>query len=223
MNGILPSSARARAPERSARLSARTKILRAAMALEDHRSVHEHTVDELAASANVAKGSVYYHFGSKERLVQEMLIYGASELMDIMEEFDANSGGAEGADDVRTQYRQQVTSAFEFLNTFPSFTGLVAFAMARSQAQESEQLRAGKEAMIALIANRLERLDKAAVSVGLRDVLTPPNSLEITATGLLSAAVTLSIERHTSHPERTVEECVEALVRMSLPEVPIRS
>lgn len=212
---------RSMSPRRPVRLSARIKILRAAMALEDHRSVHEHTVDELAASAKVAKGSVYYHFGSKERLVQEMLIYGASELTTILEGSEAISDRAEGADAVRLNYRQQVTAAFEFLNAFPSFTGLVAFAMARSQAQESEQLREGKDAIIALIADRLERLDRKSVSAGLRESPTPRTTLEITATGLTSAAVTLSIEQHTSQPQWTVQECVDALVGMSLPEMPV--
>lgn len=211
------------APGRPKRLSARIKILRAAMALEDHRSVHEHTVDQLAASAKVAKGSVYYHFGSKERLVQEMLLYGAAELRAILESSEANGESAEGVEAVRSQYRQQVSAAFEFLGSFPSFTGLVAFAMARGQAQESEQLREGKETIIELITNRLEHLDRKSVAAGLRPARTARTTLEITATGLLSAAVTLSIERLTTNPQWTLQECVDALVNMSLPEAPFSS
>lgn len=206
-----------RAQGSSGRISARTKILRAAMALEDHRSVNELTVDEIAASAQVAKGSVYYHFGSKEQLVQEMLLYGAAELMAIMEKSAQESQPDQGAEELRGQYRQQVAASFTFLNAFPSFTGLVAFAMARSQAQESQQLREGKEAIVSLITDRLEHLDRRTVAAGLRSTPTARTTLEIAATGLLSAAVTLSIERHTSHPEWTVEECIDALVNMSGP------
>lgn len=211
---IVPSRSAQRS---SGRISARTKILRAAMALEDHRSVNELTVDEIAASAQVAKGSVYYHFGSKEHLVQEMLLYGASELMAIMDESAEESGGYQGVEGLRAQYRRQVAASFNFLNAFPSFTGLVAFAMARRQAQESEQLREGKEAIVSLITNRLEHLDRRSVARGLRSTPTERTTLEIAATGLLSAAVTLSIERHTLHPDWSVEECIDALVNMSLP------
>lgn len=64
---------------------ARVRILEAMITLDDHRSVHEHTVDELAAIAGVAKGSVYYQFGSKARLVREMLVHGGEELRVMMD------------------------------------------------------------------------------------------------------------------------------------------
>lgn len=202
-----------------ARPSARVRILHAMMRLDDHRSVQEHTVGELAAIAGVAKGSVYYQFGSKDQLVREMLVHGAEELRRAMDvaAAQADDGGTGGVDvlaSVRASFTAELRAAFEFLDAHPSFTGLVAFALARRRDDESQQLRAEKESIIALLADRLARLDAAAAAVDASRAPAARTRLEITATGLLSAAVTLSIDRHTTHPEWSVDDCVDALAAM---------
>ncbi|WP_010524774.1 TetR/AcrR family transcriptional regulator [Nesterenkonia sp. F] len=191
---------------------ARVRILEAMMALDDHRSVHEHTVDELAAVAGVAKGSVYYQFGSKDRLVREMLVHGGEELRVMM---DATAEErTETGDDERAGFAARLRAAVEFLDAHPSFTGLVAFALARRRDDESQQLRSEKESIIALLADRLAALDAAVVADDPARAPATRARLEITATGLLSAAVTLTIDRHTTHPEWSVADCVDALVAM---------
>lgn len=191
--------------------SARVRLLQALMSLDDHRSVQEHSVDELAAIAGVAKGSVYYQFGSKENLVRQMLVHGAEELQRIMDELDDGEGLAA----VLTSLTAQIRAAFAFLREYPSFTGLVAYALARRRDDESQQLRAEKEAIVGLLTDRLGRLDAAKVAGGLTEAASSPARLEIMATSLLSAAVTLSIEQHTTDQEWSEEDCVQALVAMS--------
>lgn len=207
---------------------ARVRILEAMMTLDDHRSVHEHTVDELAAIAGVAKGSVYYQFGSKDRLVREMLVHGGEELRVMMDaaaeraeprgegdDVDADDGDVDPDTDngERAGFAARLRAAVEFLDAHPSFTGLVAFALARRRDDEAQQLRAEKESIVALLADQLAALD-AAVAAGAGRAPASRTRLEITATGLLSAAVTLAIDRHTTHPEWRVDDCVEALVAM---------
>lgn len=208
---------------------ARVRILEAMMTLDDHRSVHEHTVDELAAIAGVAKGSVYYQFGSKDRLVREMLVHGGEELRVMMDAAAERAEPRGESDDVdpdddgdvdpdtddgeRAGFAARLRAAVEFLDAHPSFTGLVAFALARRRDDEAQQLRAEKESIVALLADQLAALD-AAVAAGAGRAPASRTRLEITATGLLSAAVTLAIDRHTTHPEWRVDDCVEALVAM---------
>lgn len=208
-------------PNSGTRRSARDRILRGMMALDDHRSVQEHTVDELAAIAQVAKGSVYYHFGSKEKLVSGILVHGAEELQSIMDDLDTDAVGLSAA---RESFRAQLRAAFEFLRDYPSFTGLVAFALARRRDDESQQLRREKEAIVMLLASRLRRLGEAEAAEA-EGGAAPPRATssplqEIAATALLSAAVTLSIDQHTTHPEWSVDECVEVLIRMSVGPLP---
>lgn len=191
------------------KVSARVRILRAMMALDDHRSIQEHTVDQIARFAAVAKGSVYYHFGSKESLVREILVHGAAEMKALMDGLPTDSTAA---DDARTAFRRQVSAAFRFLGEYPSFTGLVAFALAQREGDDSHQLRTEKEAIVTLLADRIEHLEQAEGSAA---ELTPRPTLEIAATALLSAAVTLSIERMTTHTEWTTDACVDAILRIA--------
>ncbi|GAB3848899.1 TetR/AcrR family transcriptional regulator [Nesterenkonia populi] len=189
--------------------SARVRILRAMMALDDHRSVQEHTVEEIARLAGVAKGSVYYHFSSKESLVREILVHGAAEMKELM---DGLQGEGPTPEDAREAFRTQVAAAFRFLEDHSSFTGLVAFALAQREGDESHQLRAEKEAIVSLLADRIEHLERSRAA---GESLTPRHTLEIAATALLSAAVTLSIERMTVHPDWSAEACVDALLRIA--------
>lgn len=200
------------------RTSARVRILHGMMSLNDHRSIQDHTVDELARIAEVAKGSVYYHFGSKDELVREMLVHGAAELQSIMdrartEHSREDAGLADGAT-ARGMFSAQLHAAFEFLGQHPSFTGLVAFALAQRKGDDSHRLRTEKEAIVGLLADQLRQLEEAESAEGLQEGVTPLETLQISATALLSAAVTLSIERLTVHPRWRAEDCVEALLRM---------
>lgn len=53
-------------------ISARERLLRAALQLFAERGQRA-SVEEIARQARVAKGTVYYHFGSKRRLIQQAL------------------------------------------------------------------------------------------------------------------------------------------------------
>lgn len=193
------------------KISARVRILRAMMALDDHRSVQDHTVDELARFAQVAKGSVYYHFGSKDNLVREMLVHGAAELQALMDGVDAEGSSAE---QVRRTFRARLYAACRFLEEYPSFTGLVAYALAQRKGDNSHQLRAEKETIVSLLAERIQMLERAEEAEGAVDSRTPRATLEIAATAMLSAAVTLTIERTTIHQEWSLDSCVDALLRL---------
>lgn len=193
------------------RIPARIRLLEAMMSLDDHRSVQEHTVEELATAAGVAKGSVYYQFGSKEKLVKEMLVYGAGQLQQLMDEAATDDGASLTA--ARDSFAAQLQAAFEFLGRYPSFTGLVAYALARRQDDESQQLRAEKESIVELLVRGLRRVEQNQGEQS-RDGASSPVRLQIAATALLSAAVTLSIEQHTTHTEWSASDCAEVLLGM---------
>lgn len=190
----------------AARPSARVKLLQALMTLDDHRSIPEHSVGELAAIAGVAKGSVYYQFGSKDELVSEMLVYGAGEMQQMMDQLQRDGSYAV----LHESFRQQVRAAFGFLCDHPSFTGLVAFALAQ---RVDERLRTQKDRMVGLLAHRLRQLRDAAPSPAPASGSSAP--VEIAATALLSAAVTLSMEHHTRETPWPQDESVAALVAMA--------
>lgn len=66
-----------RADGRTARRAGtRQQIFDAAIALFAERGFSTTSVDDIAERAGIAKGSIYYHFGSKDQLFREMLDEG---------------------------------------------------------------------------------------------------------------------------------------------------
>lgn len=58
----------------------RDRIFRAALSVFAERGFSEATVDEIVARAGIAKGTVYYHFPSKEALFRDLLEAGVEAL-----------------------------------------------------------------------------------------------------------------------------------------------
>ena len=56
------------------------KLFEATLRLSKSRGLVGLTVDDIAAEAGVAKGTVYYNFGSKDGLVDGLLRYGVDML-----------------------------------------------------------------------------------------------------------------------------------------------
>ena len=60
----------------------RIKIIQAAEAVFSEHGFHRASMDEIALRANVAKGTLYYHFKSKSELFKTIVADGLTELMD---------------------------------------------------------------------------------------------------------------------------------------------
>jgi len=60
----------------------RTKIIQAAEAVFSEHGFHRASMDEIALRANVAKGTLYYHFKSKSELFKTIVAEGMQDLMD---------------------------------------------------------------------------------------------------------------------------------------------
>ncbi|WP_026553987.1 TetR/AcrR family transcriptional regulator [Arthrobacter sp. 35W] len=61
-------------------------ILDAALELGAQHGISGTTMDEVAERAGVAKGSVYYNFSSKDKLFEELLTAGVSQLAAVLRE-----------------------------------------------------------------------------------------------------------------------------------------
>ena len=62
----------------------RAKLFDAAAALIGEQGLHATTVDQIVERAGVAKGTVYYHFKSKDELFQALLVEGLKRLADAL-------------------------------------------------------------------------------------------------------------------------------------------
>jgi AcrR family transcriptional regulator len=85
------STAERRARERAQR---RQEILDAARRVFFERGFHRPTMDDVAAGAEVSKGTIYLYFESKEEILALLLLEGLDLLLDEMETAHAAATGA---------------------------------------------------------------------------------------------------------------------------------
>lgn len=102
-----------------ARRSTRLAILDAAVKLFAQKGFDRATVDEVAAEANTAKGTVFYNFKSKEDIFRAILDKNAREFAELVEQRSSQG----------TSYTEKmeaaVDAAFEFLQLHDNFTSLL--------------------------------------------------------------------------------------------------
>ena len=81
--------------------STRASIVDAAVAVAARRGISGSSMDEIAEQAGVAKGSLYYHFDSKDAIFTEVLRLGLKRVVAAVD--DARAGAA--GDDARARDR----------------------------------------------------------------------------------------------------------------------
>jgi AcrR family transcriptional regulator len=70
----------------------RARILQAALAEVSHSGFHKASLARIAARAKVALGSVNYHFGSRDKLLRELMTALMGDLMARLDAVDAGEG-----------------------------------------------------------------------------------------------------------------------------------
>jgi AcrR family transcriptional regulator len=128
------STAERRAREKAQR---RREILDAARQVFFERGFHSPTVDDIAARAEVSKGTIYLYFVSKEEILAHLLLEGLNQLVAQMEEMSKTepSQAAEPA------LRSLATAYLTFCQSNPSYFRLImAFDRGRFEEQITPKL-----------------------------------------------------------------------------------
>ncbi|WP_234865151.1 TetR/AcrR family transcriptional regulator [Sinomonas albida] len=208
-DGAAPRSAAA--TRGSARSEAtKQRLFRAAMELIGQRGADGVTVDEIAAAAGVAKGTVYYNFGSKNELVEQLLRYGMGLLMERLDPGATNDGGAHPPSSAPlADMRGRIERALGFIAEYPAFVRLWLGEQWRADGAWQELLAGMRAEVLAVIGQAVRRV---AVERPLRRGLTP----EGLAVALFGASFVTGMDRAAFHPERTLEEATEAVFSLVL-------
>jgi AcrR family transcriptional regulator len=128
------STAERRAREKVQR---RQEILDAAREEFFERGFHAPTVDDVAARAQVSKGTIYLYFASKEEILAHLLIEGLELLVDRLEEIYA----AHAASSPETVLRALAASYLDFAQQNRSYFRLImAFDRGRFEESISREL-----------------------------------------------------------------------------------
>lgn len=122
------TTAQRRARERARR---QQEILEAAKEVFFEKGIHRATVDDVAAQAEVSKGTVYLYFQSKESILAHLLLEGLSILLPQLEAAYAPQEPL-SAD---KRLRQLVEAYCQFAHTYPHYLRLL-LALDRGRFQE---------------------------------------------------------------------------------------
>lgn len=111
------------------------RIIDAAAQLFAERHYHEVRMEDIAAKANVAKGTLYLHFKDKEALYLGLILDGAER---ICQEIEASFRGVTSAEEKVVRF---VRESIRFLEERPYFLELILHAEAVQSDQKSTSLR----------------------------------------------------------------------------------
>lgn len=178
------------------------KLFDATLKLATSRGLVGITVDEIAATAGVAKGTVYYNFSSKDALVDALLRYGVGQLADRLRT------AGEGRD-AMAALESQVDSALEFIAEYPGFSQILVSEMWRTPGQWHETLSLLREEIISIVKDTLQRI---ADERGLPERIQIPTA----AAGLFGTMLVVALDWRVFQPQRSkaeVRDSVLLLVR----------
>ncbi|QWF85585.1 TetR/AcrR family transcriptional regulator [Amycolatopsis sp. CA-230715] len=178
------------------------KLFDATLKLATSRGLVGITVDEIAATAGVAKGTVYYNFASKDALVDALLRYGVGQLADRLR------AAGEGKESMAA-LESQVDSALEFIAEYPGFSQILVSEMWRTPGQWHETLTLLREEIISIVKDTLQRI---ADERGLPETIKIPTA----AAGLFGTMLVVALDWRVFQPHRSkadVRDSVLLLVR----------
>ena len=179
------AEASSRRPGRTGRTQ--LKLFNAAMEIMTEKGLEYATVEEVAARAGVSKGTVYYNFGSKKTMVDQLVQYGTQLLLS-----DARRAASVHSDP-REALRSAVRAAFQYLEDRPGFTRMWL----------SEAWKGADGWTEAMSDNRLNLLDF------LVDTAQNPRAIAISMFG---AIYMFAMDREVHQAERNAEDATRAVM-----------
>lgn len=155
------------------------------------------TVDEIAAEAGVAKGTVYYNFRSKDGLIEALLRYGVELLGNRLR----------AAEQVETDrvLESLVDSALGFIEEYPSFAQLLVGELWRTTGQWHETLTLLREDIVLIIQDQMRRI--AATGR-----MPQGADLGVASSALFGTILVVSLDWQVFQPERSRDQVREAIM-----------
>ncbi len=170
----------------------RTQIIDATLALVAERGYAATSVDDIAAAAGVAKGSVFYNFGSKGELFEQILAEGVAQMTTTLR---TAAQGREG----RAAVEEMVRALLAQVQAHPDFAKVVA----------AEAFRTGRRWQDSIRQVRDDAIGAFAAVVG---AAWPERDARLTASALFGATLLAGLEWLVFQPERSLEEVSDAVL-----------
>lgn len=182
----------------------RQRLYLAAVDLIAEQGFTATTVDAIAERAGVAKGTVFYNFGSKEALFAGLLDHGIQRLTDALAEA-AQAVPAGGRSSRVATLDAVVLAQLRFFDESGPFARVLLAEMWRTAWQEAiVRLREGALGVYERV------LDEAVAAGELRKGLDTGTA----ATAIFGMVLTVAIERRALHPDRPLDEVHATLTEL---------
>lgn len=188
--------ARSRRPGRTNRTQ--LKLFQAALEIMSEKGPSSTTVEEVALRAGVSKGTVYYNFGSKKTMVEQLLQYGAMLLKDEI------TLGAQKSDP-REAMRGGIRAAFEYLEQHPGFARLWIAEVWRGRESWSDT-------MIQIRAELINELERMVHRISTRYTVDTAQDPEAIAVAIFGATFMLSMDHEIHNATRTAQDATRAVM-----------
>ncbi|WP_456825535.1 TetR/AcrR family transcriptional regulator [Cellulomonas sp. P5_E12] len=170
----------------------REHIVEAALALVADRGFTATSVEDIASAAGVAKGSVFYNFGSKSGLFEAIITEGVTRLTAALR------GAAEGLHG-RDALEALVTELLTQVRTHPDFAKLMV----------AETFRTGRSWQDSIRVVRDESMGAFATVVA---ETWPERDPSLTAAALFGATLLAGLEWLVFQPERSLDDVRTAVL-----------
>lgn len=187
----------------SRRAGTKQALFDATLRLACGRGLADVTVDEIAAAAGVAKGTVYYNFGSKDRLVEALLRYGIDELAARL---DVTVDSGEPGDTVET-LDTLVDNALQFISDYPGFAQILVSELWRAPGNWHETLSLLRGEVVGVLKRQLARLERAGL-------LAEHVDISIAAAGLFGTILVTGLDWMVFQPQRSRGDVTKSITQL---------
>ncbi|TNC25359.1 TetR/AcrR family transcriptional regulator [Amycolatopsis alkalitolerans] len=168
------------------------RLFEATLKLASSRGLVGLTVDEIAAEAGVAKGTVYYNFGSKDGLIEALLRYGVGQLAGRLRAHTGKPDPVAGLESL-------VDEGLAFVAEYRGFSQILVSEMWRTPGQWHETLTPLREEIVSIVKDQLQRVsDAGRLPEG---VLIPT-----AAAGLFGTLLVVALDWQVFQPQRARAE-----------------
>lgn len=175
------------------RSGTRDAILDAATELFAARGVTSSSIDEIAASAGIAKGSIYYNFESKAGLVEAVVERSGELLAGVLAEASADRVGVE-------LRREFVRALLALIRDHPSAARVMVTELFRTERSWRESIERWRSIALSPLVADLERAGVSAAQARLQ------------AAAIVGATLVAGLEWLVFHPENDYEDVTAAVL-----------
>ncbi|MFI5931241.1 TetR/AcrR family transcriptional regulator [Actinoplanes sp. NPDC051494] len=183
---------------RQRRLETRNRLYQAAVELIAEKGFSATSVDDIAQRARVAKGTIYYNFGSKTMLFEGLLKHGIDLLTEAFRE------AVEGLPP-QEAVAALVRAELEYIRKYQAFAQLLLSEMWRTNREWQQTLVLLRERAIGVIAETV----RAGVESGdLPDDL----DVRVASSALFGVGLVVAVDWLVFQPERPIEDVEQSLL-----------